>query len=163
MVLSSAYRQSSEESEKGTLVDPENTLLWRMNRRRLEAEAIRDALLAVSGRLDGAVGGSLLQGGNRAYVLAVAEHGVRGAIGQSPGDDVGLSRPLGSAVGRDRRGRGLLRSGNPSVVPVERTAVEQLLHQEDAARGDRTRRVADPRRELEELGTAVADGAAVDR
>ena len=34
------------------LVDPENTLLWRQNLRRLEAEVIRDSMLAVSGTLD---------------------------------------------------------------------------------------------------------------
>ena len=32
--------------------DPENRLLWRMNRRRLDAECIRDAMLAISGQLD---------------------------------------------------------------------------------------------------------------
>src|SRR5262245_7136437 len=42
--------------------------MWRANRRRLEAEVIRDAILAVSGELDQAVGGSLLDGANRAYV-----------------------------------------------------------------------------------------------
>jgi hypothetical protein len=48
--------------------DPENRLLWRQNRRRLEAEPLRDALLAVAGHLDTQVGGSLLPTGNRAYV-----------------------------------------------------------------------------------------------
>ncbi|MFM8891773.1 MAG: DUF1553 domain-containing protein, partial [Planctomycetia bacterium] len=38
-------------------VDPENRLLWRMNRRRLDAEAIRDAMLVASGELDRTVGG----------------------------------------------------------------------------------------------------------
>ena len=38
-------------------IDPENTLLWRMNRQRLDFESLRDALLAVSGRLDRRVGG----------------------------------------------------------------------------------------------------------
>ena len=38
-------------------VDPDNRLLGRMRLRRLEAEPIRDALLAVSGRLDGTIGG----------------------------------------------------------------------------------------------------------
>jgi hypothetical protein len=37
--------------------DPENRLLWRQNRRRLEAEAIRDAILSVSGDLDPSMGG----------------------------------------------------------------------------------------------------------
>ena len=38
-------------------VDPENRLLWRMNRRRLEGETARDAMLAVSGRLNARAGG----------------------------------------------------------------------------------------------------------
>ena len=38
--------------------DPDNRLLWRMNRRRLEAEALRDAILAVTGKLDRSVGGN---------------------------------------------------------------------------------------------------------
>ena len=40
------------ESKTGAMVDPENTLLWRQNLRRLEAELIRDNMLAVSGTLD---------------------------------------------------------------------------------------------------------------
>jgi mono/diheme cytochrome c family protein len=57
MVLSATYRQASEETGKGVMVDPENTLLWRMNRRRLEFEPLRDALLAVAGRLERRMGG----------------------------------------------------------------------------------------------------------
>jgi len=56
-MLSSAYQQSSDENPEGRRVDPENTLLWRMNRRRLDLEALRDALLAVSGRIDLTMGG----------------------------------------------------------------------------------------------------------
>jgi mono/diheme cytochrome c family protein len=57
LIMSSAvYRQESgvgrQESERAQMVDPENTLLWRQNLRRLEAEAIRDSMLAVSGTLD---------------------------------------------------------------------------------------------------------------
>src|SRR5262249_25604497 len=40
-----------------TSIDPDNRLLWKMNRQRLDFEATRDALLAVSGRLDRRVGG----------------------------------------------------------------------------------------------------------
>jgi hypothetical protein len=57
VMLSSAYRQSSADRPEARAVDPENTLLWRMNRRRLDFEALRDALLAVSGRLDRTMGG----------------------------------------------------------------------------------------------------------
>ena len=52
LLTSSAYRQASENTVcDGGEVDPENRLLWHFNRRRLEAEAIRDGILAVSGRL----------------------------------------------------------------------------------------------------------------
>ncbi|MEK6259790.1 MAG: PSD1 and planctomycete cytochrome C domain-containing protein [Planctomycetota bacterium] len=51
LVNSTAYRQSSLRTDPLQLVDPDNRLLARMSVRRLEAEAIRDAILAVSGRL----------------------------------------------------------------------------------------------------------------
>src|SRR5262249_53944421 len=52
LVTSSTYRQASRADESSDRADPRNELLHRMPVRRLEAEAIRDALLAVSGRLD---------------------------------------------------------------------------------------------------------------
>ncbi len=52
MVLSHAYQMSSAAEPEADRVDPTNRLVHRMNVRRLEAEAIRDAMLAVSGRLD---------------------------------------------------------------------------------------------------------------
>lgn len=51
IVTSRAYRQSSRRRDELEKVDPENRLLGRMSVRRLEAETIRDALLATSGRL----------------------------------------------------------------------------------------------------------------
>ena len=58
LILNSAtYRQSSEFSADNAAIDPENVALWRWTPRRLEAEAVRDAMLAVSGQLDGAWGG----------------------------------------------------------------------------------------------------------
>jgi mono/diheme cytochrome c family protein len=57
MLHSAAYRRSSVPSAGAREKDPENRLLSRMNRRRLEAEAFRDALLAVSGTLDRTRGG----------------------------------------------------------------------------------------------------------
>jgi Protein of unknown function (DUF1553)/Protein of unknown function (DUF1549)/Planctomycete cytochrome C len=68
ILLSSAYQMSSSHDPQAAQADPENRLLWRMNRRRLEAEPIRDALLAVAGNLDPAMGGTLLNNGNFTYV-----------------------------------------------------------------------------------------------
>src|SRR5262249_36478482 len=51
ILLSRAYQQSSADRAEGERVDPDNRLLWRMNRRRLDFEAMRDALLAASGAL----------------------------------------------------------------------------------------------------------------
>jgi hypothetical protein len=50
-------------------VDPENTLLWRANIQRLEAEEIRDAMLAVSGSLDTRIGGKTIPLHDREYVF----------------------------------------------------------------------------------------------
>ncbi|HET6880350.1 MAG TPA: DUF1553 domain-containing protein, partial [Pirellulales bacterium] len=52
LVLSRTYCLSSQHDEKNYAVDPSNKLLWRMERRRLDAEEIRDAILAASGQLD---------------------------------------------------------------------------------------------------------------
>jgi hypothetical protein len=52
IVSSSTYQMASRPSSEGDAVDPANQLLHRMRIRRLEGEAIRDAILAVSGRLD---------------------------------------------------------------------------------------------------------------
>ncbi|MBZ2180291.1 MAG: DUF1549 domain-containing protein [Acidobacteria bacterium] len=56
LTTSATYRQGSS-SVAGAGKDPENKLLWRMNRRRLAAEEIRDSMLAVSGRLNPKAGG----------------------------------------------------------------------------------------------------------
>ena len=52
IMLSSAYQQASSDRPDCHKVDPENRLLWRFNRRRLDLEAMRDTLLLVSGRLE---------------------------------------------------------------------------------------------------------------
>ena len=51
IVTSSTYRQASTWNKEGAVIDSGNRLLWRMNRRRLEAEELRDAMLMVSGKL----------------------------------------------------------------------------------------------------------------
>ena len=58
IMLSQTYQMSSRaENAKADAVDPGNDLLWRQNLRRLEAEALRDTVLAISGRLNPKMGG----------------------------------------------------------------------------------------------------------
>lgn len=57
IMLTSTYRQSSSSNAGAAAVDSGNRFLWRQNRRKLEAEAVRDAVLAASGKLDLTMGG----------------------------------------------------------------------------------------------------------
>jgi hypothetical protein len=57
IMTSATYMQSSLDRPDGIAADPDNRLLWKMNRRRLEFEPLHDSVLAVSGQLDLTVGG----------------------------------------------------------------------------------------------------------
>ncbi|MSR58889.1 MAG: DUF1553 domain-containing protein [Planctomycetaceae bacterium] len=61
ILMSAVYRQSSGDNAKYAAIDSGNQFLWRQNRQRLEAEAIRDAVLAVGGKLDTTMGGPSVQ------------------------------------------------------------------------------------------------------
>jgi hypothetical protein len=63
MVLSSTYQQASyvPDADHAKKIDPDNRLLWRMNRRRLEGEALRDNVLAVTGSLNRKLGGPMVR------------------------------------------------------------------------------------------------------
>jgi hypothetical protein len=76
LVLSRTYRMSSANNVEAMMIDPENKLLWRMNRQRLDAEAMRDALLAISGELIRDSGGPALVLENPANCGALALKGV---------------------------------------------------------------------------------------
>jgi hypothetical protein len=69
IITSGTYRQSSA-GAKFAAVDADNRYLWRMNRRRLEAEAVRDSVLAVGGRLNRTMGGPAFQD----FAIEKAEH-----------------------------------------------------------------------------------------
>lgn len=73
IMLSATYQMSTEPNPVAQAKDPENRLLWRMNRHRLEAEAIRDAILVTNGQLDPKAGGTML---TRTSGLAGKEFGV---------------------------------------------------------------------------------------
>jgi hypothetical protein len=67
IVLSRTYRLGSANDAEAMRVDPDNKLFWRMNRIRLDAEALRDSMLAISGEL-------LREGGGPALVLENPEN-----------------------------------------------------------------------------------------
>jgi len=70
MVTSETYRQAATGDPAAEKSDAGNTLLWRQNRRKLEAEALRDAVLAASGKLDLTPGGP----GWQDFVIERPEH-----------------------------------------------------------------------------------------
>jgi hypothetical protein len=70
IVNSATYRQASTIRDEAAALDADNRLLWRQNRRRLEAEAIRDAVLAAAGTLDLTMGGP----GWQDFVIEHPEH-----------------------------------------------------------------------------------------
>jgi len=72
IMLSSSYRMSAAWNETAAATDPKNHFLWRMNRRRLEVEAIRDSILDVGGSIDLTMRGTMLPTANRAYVTSTA-------------------------------------------------------------------------------------------
>jgi hypothetical protein len=57
IVTSAVYRQATRHDPSAALVDAENRLLWRQNRRRLDAESVHDAILVAAGRLERTMGG----------------------------------------------------------------------------------------------------------
>jgi hypothetical protein len=57
IVTSATYQQASRPRVEGLAIDADNRLLWRFSPRRLEAEAVRDAMLAVSGQFNAKLGG----------------------------------------------------------------------------------------------------------
>jgi len=66
IMMSTAYRQSALQAgqtwlDRARTIDPENSLLWRMNLRRLDAETLRDSVIAASGKLDTTMGGAPIQ------------------------------------------------------------------------------------------------------
>jgi hypothetical protein len=70
IVTSATYRQQSCADEAAEKIDAENAYYWRMNRRKLEAEAVRDSVLFVSGRLDPKLYGPAFQD----FVIEKPEH-----------------------------------------------------------------------------------------
>ena len=98
LVTSATYRQRSEDRPEAARMDASNRLWWRMNRRKLEAEAVRDAMLMTAGRLDLRMGGPSF----RDFVVEKPEH--------SPHYEYGLHNPSDAASQRRSIYRWIVRS-----------------------------------------------------
>ncbi len=70
IMRSSTYQMSTRHQARAAVINTQNRLLWRMNRRRMEAEVIRDSLLAVSGQIDFRMGGPVLN--DKTFVILSA-------------------------------------------------------------------------------------------
>jgi mono/diheme cytochrome c family protein len=70
IVTSATYRQSSAVEPANARIDADNRFLWRQNRRKIDAEAVRDSILLVAGQLDPAMGGPSFQD----FVVEKPEH-----------------------------------------------------------------------------------------
>ncbi len=116
IMLTSTYQMSTRQDDRSARLDPENRLQSHFARRRLEAEAIRDAILAVSGELDNSMGGSLLPTKNHSYVnntggAGSVKYDVESPLGLSPRDPQRTLRRIPGV--RFRRPEHLERQANP--------------------------------------------------
>ncbi|MHC5537341.1 DUF1553 domain-containing protein [Singulisphaera rosea] len=133
IMLSSTYQQSVHAVAGLVAADPENRLVGRMNRRRLDAEAIRDSLLVAAGRLDTAPGGP-------AFVdLNVPRRTLYLSSARTGGSTSDFGRLFdradpGSIV--DRRGQStvapqaLFFMNDPFVVDLARTVAKRVAREE---------------------------------
>jgi len=114
IVLSRAYQQSSGHDDHSFEIDPDDTLVWRMSKKRLEAEAIRDAILATSGKLilEPPVGSA----------VAAAGEGRAGPMRRFDQDGLDFHRAVYLPVVRDQLSESLtlFDFADPSLVTAER-------------------------------------------
>jgi mono/diheme cytochrome c family protein len=85
IMLSATYQLSAAIDPRNQEIDPDNRLLWRANRRRLEVEAWRDAMLAVTGNLDLSLGGPSIAleapaNNRRTFYAAISRHNLDGLL-----------------------------------------------------------------------------------
>jgi hypothetical protein len=125
IVLSRTYRMSSQFHEAHFLADPENRFLWRMEPRRLSAEAIRDAMLAISGKLD--------TNRPRASIVATAGNAQinRGAIvsTQIMGDGNGSAMMQNSPVPRGAMGGAMMDGAlRPRLVTLDQPVTYRSVY-----------------------------------
>jgi len=141
LMLSRTYRLSSDPDSQAVAVDPDNRLLWRMNRRRLDAESIRDSLLVIGGNLDLTFGGSNIKQGTKSeygYEFNSTRRSVylpvfRNELPQifATFDFADPNTQIGSRTSSTTAPQALLLMNHPQVMKQSAAAAERLLSQED--------------------------------
>ncbi len=144
ILLSSTWQMSSHVRRDYADRDPENTLLWRQNRRRLEAEPVRDSILFVGGGLDMTIGGAVgdVNANRRAIYLPVN----RAALYEmfSTFDYVETANHIEQRPVTTVPNQALYLMNNSAVHEQSRRLIEQLP-------------TTDPSVPLDDLGTVVTD------
>lgn len=121
LVLSRTYQLASEYNATNYSVDPENLLHWRKSQRRLEAEEIRDAMLALAGKLDlSPPRGSIVANVEGPVQQLLRPSGLAGAAGLGARPGMGMSGGRASAVNSDRNCRSV-------YLPIIRDQVPDAL------------------------------------
>jgi hypothetical protein len=128
VMTSGAYTQSCDYDAANAAADPDNRLLWRFNVRRLEAEAIRDSMLAVAGTLDERMygPGSLDESMNRRSIYFTTKRSQMIPILQlfdAPDSLTGLGQRSSTTVAP----QALAMMNNPRVLAYSRSFAKRLL------------------------------------
>lgn len=121
LVLTRAYRMDSRFDQSSFEADPENRYLWRMQPKRLEAEAIRDSLLVISGELDiDRPRGSIVAKAGAAIVRdgSIFAMGTSSANATSGGTTSGGTGPAGDFSARMREQFALNQMGSGPLRPL---------------------------------------------
>ena len=149
IVLSRVYRLSVESDARFAKLDPENRLRWRGNRRRLDAESIRDAILAFSGQLDLTAGGLAIKPGTNSefgYTFDSNRRGVYLPVFRNTWNDLYevFDFPNPNLVSGKRNEstlptQALFLMNSQFVVDQSRLAAEQLLKVESQTPEERIR------------------------
>jgi hypothetical protein len=134
VVTSAAYRQGTTADERKQAIDPDNKLIWRRVPRRLEAEAIRDSLLAVSGGLDRTMGGpgtlkADMERRSLYFFLKRSQMNPMMMIFDAPDGTVGIEGRTTTTIAP----QALLLMNSPVVKKAARSLAARLASKDDAA------------------------------
>jgi hypothetical protein len=124
IVMSHAYQLDSKNDPKNYEADPDNVLVWRMAPRRLDAEAMRDSMLAVSGQLDvkSPVGSAVSRAGEGPPAIGPRFGGGGGNVFQAINDPRNVNRSVYLPIVRDNlpEALALFDAPDPSLIAADR-------------------------------------------